>query len=512
MKPVQDLVRAFRADPSFLLLSILIPTAGIIALALSFRWGVRNDLPILMYAGRLAVTGARAPFADVFDMNQPFALLAYGLLDALVGPNDRVLRFIDGCLVVAVACSLGSALRTPRWIVGPIAGGLFAIWHLHDAGVDALQREMLVLGLIALGGLALTRQRWALAGAMMGFAALVKVHSTPFFVVLLALHAHPLPTPMRWRAAGRFSIGVTVGLGLVLTWVASVGGLTGWWWLITEYVPLYGSQAGTLTFESDPIVRWTRIWGWASSLHTHPATWFAPVALWLAFRTKPRTTARHSALGAGALWALGWAYVVVAGVFWPYHQTPAITFGSVLVALVLAIPQTQLRAGKIEIIAARLGALFLAWQAIGWPLSDLDTQLARDGRNAHALRAATWFETELGPGQTVQPLDVVAGVVDGMWRADAPLATPVLYDFMLYHHVDTPVIRTIRSRFLEAFEEPNPPDWVVRPHVGRRMRTAGPLSVGTFPELETILSRDYRVVHDDGMFLYYGRREGRSEL
>src|SRR5688500_2799455 len=75
--------RLLRPLPPTALLLPILAAIGVQLLATSTRWGVRKDVPLLMYPARLAWRGIRVPFRDVVDMNQPGSYLVYGALDFL---------------------------------------------------------------------------------------------------------------------------------------------------------------------------------------------------------------------------------------------------------------------------------------------------------------------------------------------------------------------------------------------------------------------------------------------
>jgi hypothetical protein len=94
----------------------------------------------------------------------------------------------------------------------------------------------------------------------------------------------------------------------------------------------------------------------------------------------------------------------------------------------------------------------------------------------------------------VQPLDWTGGAVFGMLRAGAPLATPFLDDAHFDHDVAHPFVRRLRARFVESLASSRPrfviQVWTMRAHL------TGPGMDHSFPELESMLSSEYRAVFD----------------
>ncbi len=484
---------------------VTLAIAGAGALYLSLRWGVRNDLPLLMYPSHLAATGERVPFRDIVEMNQPVAYLFYAVLGLVTGTNDAWLRAVDVAVVVLIAILAGPALRLPgRAPAIAFAGiGLLAVWHTHDAGVDALQRELVLLVFVLASGAAIARGRPMLGGALGALALFVKPHG----VVLLAIlvWTQLVRRPDARRALARVVVGGALAIGAVLAALASIGALGGWWWTLTQYLPLYGEQSGTLVFEADPAVRWERRVGYLLDLELHRTGWLLPLAAWLALRVPRKSVWWPSAIGLSLVFVAAWLYPLPAGVFWEYHFIPAFLFGGLLVATVLAIPRSATRAHSIELGLARVIAVALALH-VSWPVaSALPAGLERTGSDRNALAIAAYLRQHLRPGETVQPLDVNRGVVDGMWRADAPLATSFLYDFVFYHHTHTPAVRALRARFIRELSA-RPPAIIVEVQPRYAMRPRGALADPSFPALRRFLEARYDVAQDGAGFRFWHLR------
>jgi hypothetical protein len=104
---------------------------------------------------------------------------------------------------------------------------------------------------------------------------------------------------------------------------------------------------------------------------------------------------------------------------------------------------------------------------------------------------ASFLQPRLQPGDTVQPLDWTGGALHAMLLARAVTATPYIYDYHFYHHVDDPFIRRIRARFIARLRE-QPPKFVI--HVLDEPRPLGPGTSTEFPELQRFLAEKYSIV------------------
>jgi len=69
---------------------------------------------------------------------------------------------------------------------------------------------------------------------------------------------------------------------------------------------------------------------------------------------------------------------------------------------------------------------------------------------------AGYLKTHVSPGDCAQPVDWAEGALHGMLIADVPLATRFPYSFYFLHSVSHPLIKKIRSEFLDSLNEKKP--------------------------------------------------------
>jgi hypothetical protein len=148
--------------------------------------------------------------------------------------------------------------------------------------------------------------------------------------------------------------------------------------------------------------------------------------------------------------------------------------------------------------------LAVCWHCVG-PRAFATMLWDNAGRNEDGVAIGHALEVELPPGESVQPLDIVQGVVDGMWRADVPLGTPFIYDLYLYHDVRTPIIERWRARLLRDMAEQRP-YFVIEAMPGRRVRPYGQGTEEDFPELQQYLATFYVVDREVSGFRWWRRR------
>jgi hypothetical protein len=480
--------------------SVLVAALGTAALAQAVvRWGTRLDSPVVLYPARLAWSEGRVPYRDLFDFNLPGSYLVYGLLDRLT-PGDLGLRIVDALLVVVSGVAMHRAFRLPTPVAAGLAFGIFAIVHLQDTGVDCLQREMFVVALVTSAAALLDRQRPALAALAFALAFWMKFHA----VLLLAPFLWDAVrgwTPASARRLRTFAVVFALACALVLGWMASVGALVPWLELARGYLPLYARMAGTLTFTATPDLLWQiRLYTFLNPAAHPPILGVLLVIplLWgqrVSARGVPDSVRRAVGFYFGAL-----AYTLLQGTFWPYHSIPAYVAIGVMITLVLSRPEPLLHAlGNLGLVGV------VAFHVLG-PRLYATIDWSGDGRNASASHIADLLRDELPPGETVQPLDIVEGVVDGMRRSHTPLATSFIYDFHFYHHVDHPFVVALRERFLGELESSRP-YFVIESLPGRRVRPFGHGTEQEWPALNEFLRDRYEIHRSEDGFRWWRRRD-----
>jgi hypothetical protein len=463
-------------------------------------WGVRLDAPVVLYPARLFISGQRVPYRDIIDFNQPGSYLLYGFID-LIARSDRALRIVDAVawMVAGVAARRAFALR--GWWAAALAAGIYMFTHLEDTGVDCMQREVFVLALVLVTGALLRSRRYVAAGAVFSLCFWMKFHSTllvlPFVWDVIRREDASRDA---WRALGKTAGVVVAASVLVLAGLWGLGALPRWWELVTQYLPLYGRMAGTLGFSGPELLRYRRLLLFLDPT-AHPA--ILGVAL-----LPPLLTTSRARLGVSVdavrlvvgFYLCTLAYVLVQGTFWHYHSIPSCFAIGAMVPVLLRNPANVLEGlGRLTVAAA------VCFHVVG-PRAFATMDWASSGRNEDGLTIARWLEFELPPGEAVQPLDIVQGVVDGMWRADVPLATPYLYDLYLYHDVDTPIIRRWRRQLLEDLQRERP-YFIIEATRARFVRPYGEGTDEHFPELEAFIAANYDVYRDASGFRWWRRRD-----
>ena len=312
------------------------------------------------------------------------------------------------------------------------------------------------------------------------------------------------------------SLGFVAPLGIAFAWMLYVD-------VLDDFIHSLGylEYYGALTGQHLAVEGWSRFVYTVTELFKLGGyRWWVIVAA-LGFYT----SLRHGTLDAAARRQVGLhlgmivsfaLYPAVSGQFWPYHWLPLGYWLCVASSLTLA----TLRVGTPQLVrwSSRLALLLLAFHvtdaAKGFDAHRRHGQQPpKDGRPD---QIAAFLMEHAREGDTVQPLDWAAvGVVHGMLIAKASPATSFLYSFHFYHHVSTPYIRELRTRFIDQFDRADA-RFVIEGHPtlateegrGRVLPwVGGKDTTRRFPALEARLVDRYVPVLHSRMFTIWERRD-----
>jgi hypothetical protein len=486
-------------------------TALVAVLALgSLRWGLQHDLPILLYDGWLTFSAGRAPYREIFEMNPPGTFLVYGALDALTHGNDLALRFVDLACMIGLGALTMLALRRHGWPAGLIAADLFLQGYLKLGPPNALQREYLILPLLALSiyvaldspGRHAVRDAFSL-GMMGALTASVKPSLGLAWLVLaagLAIRAAMAEGAEGARAltATRVGLSFVAGLAVVtggfVALLATRGALPEFTRIAREYWPLYVQLDGL--GQVSPLPHGiaglaTVLLATLGAIQHVPFTLAAGAgALVLAAVAREPRQRLEAVVLAGVLVAVA-MHVPLGNKYWTYHYLPV----RYVVALFAGIGFSRtlgdagLRTGAVAVVPMLL-------VLCGLPNSGGRTHMMAGFAQPDASgvgggdvdRIEQYLRANLRSGDRVLPLDVTGGAVHAMYRCHAALAGRFLYDFHFYHHVSTPIVRSLRSEVVATLEN-DPPRFVVQfPGV---WHPTGNDCAADFPAFDSLLATRY---------------------
>ena len=449
----------------------------LLELAFSLRWPIVHDIPLLHYVAFLMDQHGYIPYRDVFETSMLGTFWFHFAIVKLFGYGDLAFRAVDIFYLVALLALAWSLLRRIHPSAAWACAGLFGLLYLRMGSEMSLQKDYVgilpvaLALLVAADGPRPIGRRAISVGALFGIAALMKPHlgiGLPvIFIYLMWEHLHSVERPLR-AISTTIRCAALVGCGLLVTWTAPFiwlwwnGGLPAFIELYTQYLPLHlqlTGEHGTISGAA----RWMYLV--KSTLGT-TAGWLLGAALGIfvvLYKTHLDRRQKTLVITLGALTLVYSVYAALAGQFWPYHQMPFRFFAvaSMSLLVMLRTPLVRGRVAALLPIVVFAGTVVFALPASSvfgilfespQPASSQD----RAQEIARFLKAA-----ELGPDDTVQPLDWISGgVVHGMLLAKARIASRFMHDYHFYHHVSEPFIQELRRRLLEDLNN-HPPRFVV---------------------------------------------------
>jgi len=487
--------------------------------ALSLRWRMTHDTPILHYVALLIDQYGYAPYRDVLETSLPGAYLFHLAIGKTLGWSDVAFQAVNVAWLAALAGVTVALLWPLGWRVAWAGAVLFGLSYLQFGPAMMLQRDCITI--LPVAGAALLAARashparaWHAfgVGVLMGLAAIIKPQlGIGLPIVLLVMAAHDGPVGWRAYVAQLLWLAVVAAAGFLipvagaLLWLWHTGGLPAFLDMFLSYVPLYLEMVGdhsilTGSARLSYLLRtFRRLGGWG--------IWLGPAALGIyltLFSAELCAAGRRLVLMLVGLVAAYSLPPVIAGQFWDYHWMPFRYWLLVLAALALVplprrFPWAQRLLPAFLLLTVVLSTLNT--------IPDFRRQLRGDppappkeGR-PDAIVAA--LQPRLQPGDRVQPIDWTGGSTEALLTLRVPIATRYLHDFYFYHHVSHPYIQALRRDFIASLEA-DLPRFVVE--VTAKPAPWGPGTSIEFPELRAILRERYAVVDAGDGFTLYERR------
>ncbi len=528
------------SDPATSRLQLMLGRAQWAALALlaalllamltaSLWWRMEHDTPLLHYMAFLYDRFDLVPYRDVFETSMPGTVLFHYAIGHWFGYGDLAFRLTDIVLLSALLLATYRFGRRFGRATGLWAVVLFGLIYLSKGQTMSLQRDYIGVIPIAFALLLLPRHKGVPAtqlafissGVLFGLAALIKPH--------LAIGLPVIFCGMSWSGVDKglpsFSTllrqGAVTALGfavpLVLTglWLWQLGALQAFLDMALGYLPLHLSVSGIHeTLEGRERVDY--LLTSAAWLGGYRALLLSAAAAFLCYATLGQQRDTNIATLVLLTCIVAYAvYPVFGGKFWPYHYMPLAYFAALGASLAFANGPD----GEHPRVRAGVGLLLLCAVLISLQMTVRLPQLAADvratwlhGSAAHAPKdgrvdeLAVWLADNVGPDQTVQPIDWVrGGALHAMLISETRLATRYLYSYHFYHHVDEPYIRGLRDDFLGQLANA-PPDYLLDMRQPGRGFVWGKQASAGFAGLDAFIDQRYAVAVDADDYRIYALR------
>jgi hypothetical protein len=379
--------------------------ALLVYLAQGFHGWLNKDLALYAYAGQQVAEGV-PPYVAVANRAGPLAHLLPGVavvVGRAVGADDllamRVFFMLIAIGCVGLAYLLGRDLFHSRLAGVSTAAALLA-FHGFISLASNGPREKTAMVLFCLAALlATTRQRWLIAGFLVGLATLVW---QPVFFALCAGAVVAVivgvPPGGRWRAMARFGVGGLIPAALTAASYAAIGRLQVFLECFVLINGKYTSQVenSLLSNAGDSWSALTDGYGASLWLVLIGAVSIVGTSVLVAVRGRPQDfrDAAHIAAGVACLAGLAWTVRAFDG--WPdaFLLLPfaALGIGSLVHAVAQRIPPRVALVGVV-VLSAACTATALA-HALGTRNDRLDRQREAVERVMRVVPHARFYSVE----------------------------------------------------------------------------------------------------------------------
>ncbi len=322
------------ADAVLIGVAALVTAFCLLQIAL-FDYG--RDQGIYAMVGRVVTEGGM-PYRDAWDFKPPGIFVVYALARAIFGASQRGIRLLE---VASLLAMVGAMARLARdeWgdaRIGVVGGAIAVLVHAqldfwHTAQPESFGGVATIFALL-LGlrtpkaGAAPSRAdlaRWAGAGALLGFAGLLKPPraggALPLALVPLSRATRaaapgdsPLLRAAAWRPVAAIAAGGAAPIVLVVLWFAARGALGDLRQVLFVFTPHY--TALSWVGESVMGMVW---WGFTEWLQQYCS--IATVGFLLLLALQPSRRARPGVLVVAGVIAIHLLGVILQGKFFPYH-------------------------------------------------------------------------------------------------------------------------------------------------------------------------------------------------
>jgi hypothetical protein len=429
----------------------------VVSIALSYRWGINQDTPLIHYVVFLMAHGF-APYRDIVEMNMPGSYMTEWAVIHLLGPGDAAWRIYDVLLMAIAALAGWSILRpTGRWAAF-FGAALLTLYHLDQGPSNVGQRDY-ALAILLLAAYAFlfhilrpssragapsalaTLLSAASFAACLGWAAAIKPTVIPFAFLLLIIAVVLLRRERRPIAPFLFGslLGALVPTAAVAAFLLHYHAVPAFLDILRN-LAAYHRGNGNIAFTT-LLLRWL------------PRTFIPAAILAVALLILQRRALRWPQLLLLLGFVFGVATYIYQGKGWTYHAAPAMMF-LLLLATLLAFSSAR---PAIPVLLLVLGACIpAAYTPIQiWRHSRIPNRILQD-----SLAASLNSLGEPGLSGHIQCLDWNAGCIDILYRDQLVQSTGFIYDFYLFPAHPAPVTDELQQRFLSIVEK-NPPRVIV---------------------------------------------------
>ncbi len=519
-------MKIFRCLLSIFLVGLL----GFTALV-TLHWRYYQDAPIFFYASLLIDKFGIIPYRNLFEYNMPGTYLADILVGRLTGYSVLGVRILDYILLVVIVFLGWLWMRKLSGWAGLFGGMAWGLAYFMLGPTAMMQREYMMMIPVLLAFAAYTNippdrnaLRLLLTGLFLGMSSTFKPQAfiglLPVLIVeWISFPAGSIPSAVN-KIAGylrRIVLWLMIGFlapwTLVFIYLGIHGALRPFLDLVINYLPLFAHMNGNHQVVNGffsrvfaLILNYLKMGGYQ--------LWIAPalLGLYLVHHSPELSPEKKNRGALLLLMVIAYSiYPVFSGQFFQQHWLPFAFFLFQAAFLCLAVKADAASAlfrwlpGGVLLVfsmaLARPDTLINLHQLI------VDRQLpaGNNPKEGRVDEIAAFLESNLRPGDTVQPLDWVGGAVHAMLINRVKIATPFIYDEYFYHDLNLPFVQRIRQRFIDDLTLAMPRYVVEVYDDGPYSEPTGPNTSRDFPELRAFLAENYSIVKEGQGYRIYER-------
>jgi hypothetical protein len=409
------------------------------------HWKQVNDPAQLNYLCFLMDHGM-APYRDLLEVNMPGTYLVNWSVMHTLGSGSAAWRIFDLSLMGIAAWAMVVVARPYGWLAGALGATMFTLFHGKDGAGQQGQRD-LIIAVLLLSAYAFLftffrrRHAWALFafGMCAGMAITIKPTPLPFAGLLLVLTALRL-----WRAREPVTkplalavVGLCTPLLGVFLFLAAKHSLGAFWYLLHVEMPFYSTLGRVPT---------GKLLGLMASASIRA---LVLLALLIAVMKREWWNWEKTLLVAGMLF--GAASYFAQGKAFPYHRYPMLAF------LFLWVAIEFVRALRAPGAAGKLALGGVVFALVLLPV--YVNKAAHKEWDPSYINSLSADLNRLG-GQSlsghVQCIDMPADCDNTLYRLQLVQSTGLFYDYLIFSSPQQRVVRDLRGRFWQEFEQNTP--------------------------------------------------------
>ncbi len=483
-------------------LSVMLIGISCVLITKSLGWKLMLDPPLYHYIAKLIMSGL-APYRDIFDMNFPGTYALHLFVVNIFGAGDFSWRLFDLTCLLCINISIFAYCRRFSNSASLSAVALFTGFHLINGPLCAGQRDYIMLVFLFSGTFFFlkftekTRSSYlAAAGLLNGSAAGLK----PFAGLWILFLAAIIGLLFRNSRAAQikhliiFLFSSSICLLCLCLWLWWSGGLIPFFEIVFHYlIPLYsGLKFNTLS---------------SGLLVDHlgvpiiiPACVILLIESIIIVLTK-NSSLKHIIIRGGIVYGILHYGMQGKGLY--YHLYPLMGFLFMTAASWTDSEYKHLLSSLKRSVVAAVLAFIMCWFSLCAIKYMIKAPPHYINELAYPEALIQDLKDRVPPNETVQNLETMSGGILTLLKMDIIQPTGFICDGHLFHNIDNPYIKNLRTRFLGELQK-KPPLFIVV--AKNTWPIYGYERLNTFPDLRNWLQKNYTLDVERERYRLYKRK------